>query len=140
MGHKIFTYTFTIQEIDLDIFGHMNNSAYLKRFEEARWDLMFKNGYSVEKIQSSGLGPTILEAHVSFLKELHLNDVITIETTLLFYKNKIAKLSQKMLRDHDICCTSEFTIGLFDLTLRKLVLPTKEWLNVIGFIDTPKEK
>ena len=115
------------------MFGHVNNAAYLKLFEEARWDLISNNGYGVQKINETQLAPTILEVSVSFLKELRLADVITIETTLLFYKNKIGKLSQKMIRDQIVCCEAQFVIGLFDLTTRKLVLPTSDWLDSIGF-------
>ena len=114
------------------MFDHVNNAVYLNLFESARWELITKGGYGVEKIKETQLGPTILEIKLSFLKELHLNDKITIETRLLFYKNKIGKLAQKMLRDNETCCEAEFTIGLFDLRTRKLVLPTPEWLTAIG--------
>lgn len=132
MDSKIFSYSLTIQETYLDIFGHVNNAVYLTLFEEARWDLLNKSGYGVEKIQKTGLGPTVLEIKISFLKELRLREQIIIETQMLSYGNKTGKLSQKMLRDGEICCTSEFVIGLFDIKQRRLVVPTKEWLEVIG--------
>lgn len=37
-----------------------------------------------------------------------------------------------MIRDGELCCEAEFTISLFDLQERKLVLPTKEWLHAVG--------
>lgn len=132
MQHKLFIYPFTVKKEHLDIFNHMNNSEYLKLFEESRWDLISKNGYDIKKIQTTGLAPTILEIHLSFLKELRLDDHIIIETRLLFYKNKIGKLSQKMIRNNEVCCEAEFTIGLFDLKMRKLVLPTTDWLRAVG--------
>lgn len=132
MSHKLFTYSFTVKKEHLDIFSHMNNSEYLKLFEEARWDLITKNGYGIEKIQATQLAPTILKIHLSFLKELRLDDHIIIETHLLFYKNKIGKLAQNMMRNNEVCCEAEFTIGLFDLKTRKLVLPTTDWLYAVG--------
>lgn len=110
----------------------MNNATYFVLFEEARWELITKNGYGLKKIKETGLGPTILEIKLRFLKELRLNEKIIIETQLLFYKNKIGKLLQKMIRNDEVCCEAEFTIGLFSLSVRKLVLPTKEWLFAIG--------
>ena len=35
MQNKIFTYSLIIKQDDLDMFGHVNNAAYLKLFEEA---------------------------------------------------------------------------------------------------------
>ncbi len=129
---KIFEYPLIIKESYLDSFGHVNNSVYLTLFEEARWDLVTKNGYGKKKIQETGLGPTILEIKLSFLKELRLQDEIIIETQMISYERKVGKLSQKMLRDGEVCCAAEFLIGLFDLNERRLVLPTQDWLDAVG--------
>jgi len=133
MNNIIHTYQLTIKETYLDTFGHVNNAMYLTLLEEARWDLITKNGFGLKKIQESGLGPTILELKLSFLKEICLRDEVTIETQLISYENKIGKLSQKIIRDSELCCIAEFVMGLFDLKQRKLILPTKEWLDAIGF-------
>lgn len=132
MNEKIFYYPVAIQENHLDAFGHMNNATYLQLFEEARWDILNKNGFGLDKIMASGLGPTVLEVKVSFLKELFAGQEIIIESKILFYKNKIGKMSQKMMLGDKVCSDAEFTIGLFSLSERKLVLPTKEWLSALG--------
>lgn len=135
MNRKIFRYPLVILEGHLDTFGHVNNAAYLTILEEARWELLTTQNYGLKKIQETKLGPTILELKLSFLKELRLRDTIIIETQMLSYEKKIGKLSQKILRGDEICCTAEFTIGLFSLAERKLILPTQEWLSALG-IDT----
>lgn len=114
------------------MFNHVNNASYLVLFETARWDLITKNGYGAEKIHETQLAPTILELKLSFKKELRLEDVIVIQTQITFHKNKIGILSQKMFRENELCCEAEFTIGLFDLKERKLVLPTQDWLHAVG--------
>lgn len=132
MTAKIFYYPLMIKEAHLDTFGHVNNATYLTLFEEARWDLVTKNGYGLKKIQETGLGPVILEIKLSFLKELFLRDEIIIETKMRAYVKKIAKISQKMIRNNEVCCEAEFIMGFFDLNKRKLIPPTPEWLKAIG--------
>jgi acyl-CoA thioester hydrolase len=132
LSNKVFSYPLIIQEIYLDTFGHVNNACYLTLFEEARWDLITKNGYGLKKIQETGLGPTILEIKLAFFKELRLREKIVIETQMISYEKKIGKLSQKMIRDGDVCCTAELVIALFSLTKRKIVSPTPEWLAAVG--------
>ena len=78
MSSNIVTYPILIKESDLDTFGHVNNATYLKLFEEARWDLITKNGYGIKTIRETKLGPTILEIKIRFLKELRLREKITI--------------------------------------------------------------
>ena len=110
----------------------MNNSSYLVIFEEARWDLISKNGFGVDKIKQTGLGPTILEVKLTYLKELKAREEIDIQTKLISYDRKIGKLEQNIVRGQDICAKAEFVFGLFSLSERKLVLPTPDWLHAIG--------
>ena len=132
MDTKIFTHPIIIKEIYLDTFGHMNNATYLTLFEDARWDLITQNGYGLNKIKETGLGPVILELKLRFVKEIRLRETIIIESQLISYEQKIGKLMQTMLRSGEVCCTAEMVMGLFDLKQRKLVLPTPDWLKAIG--------
>ncbi|CDZ80099.1 Long-chain acyl-CoA thioesterase FadM [Candidatus Rubidus massiliensis] len=129
----IHTYPILIKETNLDVYGHVNNSTYLTLFEEARWDLITKQGYGLEQIKKSGIGPIILEVHIKYYKELLLRDEIIIETSAISYEKKIGKLLQKMVREEEVCCEALFVMGLFDLKNRKLINPTPEWLQVIGY-------
>lgn len=132
MDAKIFYYPLVIKETYLDTFGHVNNATYLTLLEEARWELITLRGYGLKKIQETGLGPTILELKLNFLKELRLRDKIMIESQMISYEKKIGKLSQKITRDGEVCCNAEFVIGLFSLRERRLVMPTSEWLHAVG--------
>lgn len=133
----IYKYPLIIQETDLDSFGHVNNAIYLTLYEEARWDLITKNGYGLQKIKQTGVGPILLDVKMSFLKELKARDEIVIESQSVSYKNKIGKLHQKMLREGIVCSTAEFTIALFDMQERKIIPPTEEWLKAIGWNNIP---
>src|SRR5204862_6025701 len=103
MNTTIYTYPTVINETQLDSFGHVNNAVYLTIFEEARWDLLNKNNFGIQKIRETGLGPTILEINIRYLKELRARDNIVIHTQLISYKDKIGRLQQKMLRDDEEC-------------------------------------
>ena len=130
---KTFTYPITIKEHHLDSFGHVNNATYLTILEEARWELITQNGYGLDVIKKTGLGPVILEINIKFIKELRLREEIIIETRLQSYEGKTGFIEQKMLRKGDLCCTALFTFGLFDTAARRLVLPTPEWAKAVGF-------
>jgi thioesterase-3 len=128
---RIFTYPTIIKEVDLDLFGHMNNAAYLSLFEEARWDLITKNGYGLQKIRDTQIGPTILEINIRFMRELHARDEIIVETQLIEQNKKIGRIRQRILRGGVECCVAEFVIALFSLKERKIIQPTEEWLNAL---------
>ena len=126
-------YDLTIRERHLDTFGHVNNAKYLEVLEEARWDFITRNGYGLDEVVRTRIGPTILEINLRFQREIKNRQRIKIRSWTDSYKGKIAKFVQQILdQDGNVCCEAVFTIGLFDLTARKLILPTPEWLRAIG--------
>lgn len=128
----MYKYELKIEAKYIDAYGHVNNAAYLEILEKARWKLLEENGYSLDKIQSFGIGPVILEINIKFINEIKLNDIILIETDLPIFKGKIGKLSQRMLREDKLCCTADFTMAFFDLKKRKIIEPDAELLKLIG--------
>lgn len=133
MENKIFDYPLLIREGHLDTFGHVNNAVYVQIFEEARWELVTKNGYGLDKVHKDQLGPTILGIKIRFMKELKLRTQVTIKTQSISYEKKIGTLKQWIEgADGTIFAEAEFTYGLFDMRERKLVVPTPDWLKAIG--------
>ena len=132
MNAKLFIYPVIIKETYLDIFGHMNHATYLTLFEDARWEWVTQGGYGLKKMMATGIGPVVLEVKICYLKELRLRDEIVIETQFISFEGKIGKFTQKMVRASEVCCTAEFTFGLFDIKERKLILPTPEWIQAIA--------
>ena len=130
--NRTFNYDLTIKEFHLDTFGHVNNATYLQIYEEARWELITQNGYGLDKIKNTGLGPVVLDLKIRFLKEIKLREKINIKTQLVEYSSKVGKLKQWIIDSQgDLCSDMEMKLGLFDTNLRKLVDPTQEWLNAI---------
>lgn len=129
----IHEYPILIREHHLDTFGHVNNAAYLDILEEARWDLITRNGFGLDAVQRLKVGPTVLEVQLRFVREIRNRQRVTIRTWLESYSGKIGKLAQQIRDEADRVCTDAlFTIGLFDLTTRRLVRPTTEWMAALG--------
>lgn len=134
MSHPIFEYPILIREAHLDTFGHVNNATYLQIYEEARWEIITRNGYGMPKIRETGQGPTILEIHLKFQKELRLRQKVTIKTRLESYPGKVGVLKQWIENEAgETCSEAEFKFGLFDVRERKLVAPTPAWLQALGW-------
>lgn len=133
MPGTVHLYELTIHERHLDTFGHVNNATYLDLLEEARWDLITRNGYGLEEIKRLQVGPTILEINLRFRRELRNRQRITIKSWPESYVGKIGVLEQQMLGENsEVCCEATFSIGLFDLQTRRLIPPTPEWLRAVG--------
>jgi acyl-CoA thioester hydrolase len=126
-------YELLIHEQHLDTFGHVNNATYLQILEEARWDLITGNRYGLEEIHRRRIGPIVLEARLRFRRELRNRQRVTIRSWLESYSGKVGRFEQHILDDAgNLCCEAVFTIGLFDLTARKLIPATPEWIAALG--------
>lgn len=135
--YRKFSYLLTILEHHLDTFGHVNNAVYLELYEQARWELITQNGYSLQTVQELKQGPVILEIKIRFLKELKLRDKVSIETQCTDVQKAVSTLTQRMVNEKgEVCSDAEFKFGFFDLTRRKLIPPTARWLKAIGADET----
>ena len=130
---SVHEYPLIIREQHLDTFGHVNNAAYLEILEEARWDLITRNGYGLEEVQRLKVGPTVLEVQMRFVREVRNRQRVIICTWLESYAGKICKLAQH-IRDEQGETSTEalFVIGLFDMMARRLIRPTPRWIAALG--------
>ena len=133
---RVHDYELVIREQHLDTFGHVNNAKYLEILEEARWELITRNGYGLDDVIRRRIGPTILEINLKFQRELRNRQRIVIKTWMESYVGKIGRVVQQIHDpDGNLCCEALFTIGLFDLGARKLIAPTPEWLKALGLTE-----
>jgi thioesterase III len=127
------TYQTLIKEQHLDSFGHVNNAIYLTLFEEARWDLITRNGCGLTEVLATNVGPIILQANVKFKKELLLRDTITISTRVTEYRRRLGYVHQEMRNSKgELTTVADFSIALFDMIKRELVAPSEKWLRAFG--------
>ena len=135
MSNPIYEYEITILEQHLDTFGHVNNAVYLTLYEEARWDFITKNGLGLKEILTSQVGPVLLDLNLTFKSELGNRETIKIVSQARpEMRNKyVMVLDQKILKENGkVASTMTLSVGLMDLKERKLIPPTKPWLDALG--------
>ena len=133
---ETYRYSLMILEHHLDTFGHVNNAKFFEIFEEARWDQITSNGYGVDEVIRSGVGPVVLEAHVKFRKEVRLREKISVTSQWTRKSSKLTSAHQEIRNSkEELCAAADFTFGLFDTQRRKLVRVSEKWLHAVGIIE-----
>lgn len=128
-SNSVEVFCLLIQKQHIDFMGHVNNTQYLQFFEEARWHYYQQFAYTIEQIIKVKKGPIILRTNICYKKELVCNEKIYIQSKCLYYRGKLGKMQQVIYKaNKEIACIAEFIFGLFDLTTRKLILPSGAWL------------
>ena len=132
-GWAIHRSDFLVVEQDIDLLGHLNNVAAMALFERARWNMLTERGYGFDMLQSSGHAPVILSVDVQFRREVRLRQRVTIDSYTSSASNKVGIVTQVMrVGDDSVHIIANYTIGLFDLTARRLVSPTAAWRMATG--------
>lgn len=129
-----FRYEMMIQETHLDVMRHVNNARYLEILEQARWDILEKNGFGLDVIIEKEIGPVILEIQLQFLKELKHREKIVIESICHPMTGKVGLIEQTIFKSNgEKACYAKMKFGQFDLKKRKLIEPTPEFLKSLGY-------
>tara|TARA_R110002124_G_scaffold97447_2_gene242408 strand:- start:1451 stop:1846 length:396 start_codon:yes stop_codon:yes gene_type:complete len=131
----MFIYKKTIKEHHLDFMGHVNNAVYLTILEEARWEFLKNQNYTMQDIKDTGIAPIILECNIKFIKELILRQEIIIKSQVTSFDGKIGIMQQNIFNENDVLCSSaKFTFGFFDVKARKLITSDETLKNIIDII------
>ena len=134
---KKFEYKIQIRESLLDVYGHVNNAAYVTRFEECRWEFVSTRGCGVNEVMKMGVGPIILSLKCNFRKELKAREKVTITLEQLNFRHKVGKLRQQIIKENgDVACEAEFEFGVFDMQKRRLVEPDEKWRYALAIDES----
>lgn len=114
----------TVQSTHVDMFGHVNHARYLEYMEWSRFAWAEHYGFPLpELIREQGIGPAVVRANVSFLRECRLGDelVVTVEPTTA--RRGVGRVRQRVLdaKTEQVVCEAELTWVMLDLTSRKAV-------------------
>lgn len=134
---RTFTYETTVTPDQIDVFGHLNNAAYLSIFEAARWASLTDVGSAWADVAALGVAPMLLEVSLQFVKEVRLGEAITIETTFEPTSPRRFVVSHKMLdAGGKLRSSAQIQAGFFDMNARKLTQPPPALLTALGLENT----
>lgn len=132
-----FSYHAQIREHHLDSFGHANHAVYVQLFEEARWEWLTKNGYGLDEVVRTKIGPIVLEIDVKFRKEVRNRERVTITCRCSGTRSRVATIEQTMTNAAgELCATATVTSCLFDTVARRIAVPNEKWKKVLGISES----
>ncbi len=137
VGQKIFEYKKQVLEHHLDTYGHVNNAVYLQIYEEARWDISEKAGWGWAQVMEEKIGPVVLAANITYKKEPHNREGITIKTQFKNMRNSlVGVINQEIYNEQGrLASTLELQVGMINLTTRKLLRPTERFFKMLGAVE-----
>jgi len=104
------TYRGTVYPWHCDHVGHMNVMWYVGKFDEATWQFFNMLGLSPSYLRSAQRGMAAVDQHITYLRELHAGDVVSIRTTLLGISAKSIRFVHEMANDESLEVVARTTL------------------------------
>jgi len=121
MSELAVTHRGTVYPWQCDHMGHMNVMWYVGKFDEASWQLLSMLGLTRTRTREEGLGAVAVEQHITYKRELHAGDILTIRSTVLEIKDKSFQIFHEMRNDEtgEVAATMRAVAIQMDVNARK---------------------
>ncbi len=107
------TYRGVVYPWQCDHNGHMNVMWYVGEFDEATWCLFANLGLTREYLRETQRGMVAVEQQLSYQRELHAGDTLTISSRLLHVGNRSIKFEHVMRKsDQDVVAAVAMLTGV----------------------------
>ncbi len=93
------TYRGAVYPWHCDHVGHMNVMWYVGKFDEATWQFFNALGLTPSYLRSARRGMAAVDQHISYMRELHAGDVVSVRTKLIGFKEKSLQFAHEMHED-----------------------------------------
>ena len=124
---------------DIDLNGHMVNSAYLKKAVDVRMMFFAENGFPVEEFVRRHFGPVVQKEEIEYFKEYRLLEPILVGLSLAGLSedgSRFMVCNEFRKQDGRLAARVTSLTGWLDLSTRKLIAPPADLLAV--FRATPQ--
>lgn len=130
-----FARTFHVGWNDVDMNGHMANSAYLTKAVDVRMMFFQESGFPITEFQRLRLGPVIARDDMEYFREFRLLDPITVTLIAAGMSEDGSRfqLRNEFYRaDHVLAARLTSTGGWLDLNTRRLIQPPESLMEVMN--------
>ncbi len=99
MPEPAVTYQGVVYPWHCDHMGHMNVMWYVGKFDEATWHLFHRIGLTPSFFRENGRGMAAVRQEITYKRELHAGDLVTIRSGILEMKEKAIRYFHEMRND-----------------------------------------
>ena len=123
-----FTKEIHIRWADLDPNFHVRHSAYYDFGAQHRVEILEQLGLTMKVMQKEHIGPILFREECVFRREIHLADVITMQTKMAKMSADASRYSivHELYREDILCAVITIDGAWMDTKLRKLASPTPQ--------------
>jgi len=121
MAEPVLTARSVVYPWHCDHMGHMNVMWYVGKFDDATWHLFALLGLTPAFFREHKRGMAAVHQEVTYRRELHAGDPVTIYSSVLEVKEKVIRFSHEMRNEEtgEVAAVTIITGVYLDTEIRK---------------------
>lgn len=120
---------FRVRYAETDAMGYLHHSKYWEYFEDARTELLKRNGFRYRDLESEGVFFVVYKAACTYLKPIRYDDLVTVQVTVERVTRTRVDHSYVVLRDDETMCTATSTLACVGRDGRPRLMPDSLWMS-----------
>ena len=131
---KAFVKEFEVRWADLDPNRHLRHTSYNDYATHVRFRYLEENGFAARDFAARELGPVIFREETRFLKEVRMNETITVDIQIAALTpegDRFSMLHEVIRGDGIVAATVVVDGAWMDLRKRKLIPPPPELRDLL---------
>lgn len=118
----VHTFDLTVRSTDIDVIGHVNNAKYLEYMEWARFDWIWKMGFTFDEMKRRGVMPVVVNININYRKELRLLEEVQVRTSVLKQGTKSFVIRHELYNQkEELVADADITMVMIDAQTRSSI-------------------
>ncbi|HLC95693.1 MAG TPA: thioesterase family protein [Candidatus Nanoarchaeia archaeon] len=114
-----------VRYADTDHFGVVYYSRYLEWFEAGRTEILREKGITYAELEKKGMFAPVVEVKANFLKPVHYDQMLVIETSIGKIGNSSVRFDYKVFCK-DVLVAEGYTVNVFvDKDMKPIKVPSE---------------
>ncbi|HEX3781838.1 MAG TPA: acyl-CoA thioesterase [Pseudonocardiaceae bacterium] len=128
-----FSVRIAVRTYELDALGHLNQAVYHSYAEHSRVEMFRAAGCDTSATFADGFAPVLLASEARYLRELRGGEEVDLSTAVVFGAGKTFAMNTRITKlDGTVSATVNGTLGLLDMTIRRLVANPRERIAALA--------
>lgn len=123
----VFRHAIRVRFAETDAMGIVHHSRYLPYLEEARVEYLRSIGHPYDAERADGVDYAVLEAHVSYRRPLHFDEVVTVHLRVTSATRATFTIDYLLTVGGEVASTASTSHACVNRSGRPVRLPT--WLS-----------
>jgi len=119
---------FRVRYAETDAMGYLHHAKYWEYFEDARTELLKKNGFRYRNLEAEGVFFVVYKAACLYLKPIRYDDLVTVTVTVERVTRTRVDHGYIVTRDGETMCEATSTLACVGRDGRPQLMPDSLWL------------